>query len=511
MKLMKTFTAPDGTVYEVCDEVARNQTGGDTELSEIWAAISALQTKTLEYPTLKQKQTWLPNTVASTVKSNATAIRFVDSYTPTGNETKTWTCDVNDAGDIKGYYVGTEVVVAGNGSGKIRMNENCGTFMKNFAKVTAISGFDVLDASNVTNMNDAFSAMPSLETVDISALKTPKLWTAKYMFEGDAVLKSVILPQYGMPLTQTSHMFDNCPALEEVDFGRGVLVIEGYTFHKHTNLERVVGVRDVTKIGDYAFCYTPKLTADFRPEKITSIGKSAFRLSGAEDKCDFSVVDANAVGDVATRHKRWSSDALNAIQAIGVPDVYLEVQNSVNQDVYADHTFAKIKENGNDVSVSFADYGCSSFAMYHIWQALHPENPYADFMSWFNAEVDTDPENKIADMYFGESLILTMINRLGWTNENDPYKAKVISPEQKQVLADRLRDGKPTYISMMSANTDGGYHAVAVIGSDSKTGKFAVIDSHVHGTEGVISWLAFEDIFEGTQNGDAIAPMDYGT
>ena len=507
------------------------------ELSEIWAAISALQTKTLEYPKLKQKQDWFPSSLTSTVKANATAIRFVDSYTPTGEETKTWTCDVNGTGDIKGYYVGTEVIIAGNGSGKIRMNETSSVFVQQFMKVTEISGFDVLDASEVTKINDGFSNLRSLEDIDLSALKTPKLVNLNYAFSDNPKLKSVILPQYGLQAT-TSHTFYNCPLLEKVDFGRGTTTIGTNAFRKCINLERVDGLRDVTSIGDYAFCYTPKLTADFRPEKITSIGRSAFYRSGVEDKCDFSVVDIKGVGVAATRHTRWSSDELKAIQSISVPDVYLEVKNSTNQKLYADYIFAKATENGKEILASFADYGCSSFAMYHIWQALHPENPHADFMSWFNAEVDYDPNNKIADMVFGDNLIATIINRLGWTPEYEPYKKKVVSAEQKQIIADRLREGKPTYVVVMSTNTVGGHHAVAIIGSDSKTGKFAVIDSGAYGkidicephmftgTDGVVSWHSFEDIFENVEstgveipkldNGkdekflDAIAPMDYG-
>ena len=83
--------------------------------------------------------------------------------------------------------------------------------------------------------------------------------------------------------------------------------------------------------------------------------------------------------------------------------------------------------------------------------------------------------------------------------------------EQLDILLERLEQGLPTYASIQSANNVGGTHSVLIIGADAARKKLAVLDSHVVGTEGVVSWLAFEDIFtDGWESYDGIDPMDYG-
>ena len=66
--------------------------------------------------TLAPKTTWY---MGSVDKSTITKIQIVDSYTPTGAETESWDASAAQDGSVMAYRTGTEVVVAGNGSGKV--------------------------------------------------------------------------------------------------------------------------------------------------------------------------------------------------------------------------------------------------------------------------------------------------------------------------------------------------------------------------------------------------------
>ena len=76
----------------------------------------------MAYPVLAPNRTWFSQGGTTTQGSTFTKITIVDSYTPTGDETESWNADVNNTGAIKWYKKGTELIISGNGSGKIAMN-----------------------------------------------------------------------------------------------------------------------------------------------------------------------------------------------------------------------------------------------------------------------------------------------------------------------------------------------------------------------------------------------------
>jgi hypothetical protein len=67
-------------------------------------------------------------------------------------------------------------------------------------------------------------------------------------------------------------------------------------FARFLKLEIFVDFMPVT-IGDYAFCYTPNLKEFpyYYPKWLSSLGKSAFRMSNFEDIIDLSAVEASGV------------------------------------------------------------------------------------------------------------------------------------------------------------------------------------------------------------------------
>lgn len=284
-----------------------------------------------------------------------------------------------------------------------------------------------------------------------------------------------------------------------------VTAIGEKAFFKFLALKKVSGLSAVTTIGAYAFCYTPNLASiDLVPNKISSIGASAFRMSSAEDVLDLSSVSLSNVGDMATRHKRWSASALSAVRNVVFPKtIYFDVPNSENQGNYPDIPFGT--DNGEALTVESG--GCTSLACYHIWNYIHAgtDKQYGNYLEWYNATINKNgdfAENNMMDSNTEPS----MIAELGWT---DSGNTMVNDAAQLQTIIDRLLIGYPTYATMHSVNSV--YtHVVVIVGCNVKTHKLAVIDSHVVGTSGVVSWLSFEDIFVGgSVESDRIRAIDY--
>ena len=130
-------------------------------------------------PTLAAKQTWYKGTTAI---STITSIAMLDSYTPTGSETESWPADANDDGSIMCYVNGTDLVIAGNGGGKIMANEDSARLFYQFKKVSSISGMELLDTSNVIRMNEMFYLCSSLTTLDLSNFDTSNVTSMFGMF-----------------------------------------------------------------------------------------------------------------------------------------------------------------------------------------------------------------------------------------------------------------------------------------------------------------------------------------
>lgn len=141
-------------------------------------------------PTLVASSNWYKG---STAKSTITAIEIKDSYTPTGTVDESWNADVDNSGSIKAYIEGTKLIIAGNGAGKIFANANSSSVFTNFRKVTVISGLNLLDTSNVTNMGSMFSDCTALTSLDVSGWDTSKVTNMSNIFYSCIRLQFVTL------------------------------------------------------------------------------------------------------------------------------------------------------------------------------------------------------------------------------------------------------------------------------------------------------------------------------
>lgn len=496
-----------GTVHggecEAAQQVS-DKTG--SEMTQLWAEFAGLRSTVKDWPVLAERSYWLRygSTGMRLPLADVTEVHFVSDYEPTGQEDESWNADAGREGTIKGYRTGTVVTISAEGSEKIRMNSYATGMFANMEKLTTVTGWELLDGTNVETTHGAFARDYALTSVDLSGVQMPNWSGGNGMFNYCEALQTVKLPRYGIPkLTAVESMFDGCTNLKEADLGRGLTLVGKKMFYKCLNLQQIQGLETVSAIGDRAFVYTPALAAvDLRDRNVKTIGESACRMTGMEDSV--ALTSAPDVGQMATRSKRWDADARKAIRQREFPSVYIPVPNTENQDNYPDIQFGSYE--GEPVSV--AEGGCTALTLYHAWNAVHAgtDKEYDSFRAWWNATIGAT--DYAAGNVMDSNTVPKMLEILGWESDGN---IPVEGAEQLDILLERLEQGLPTYASIQSANNVGGTHSVLIIGADAARKKLAVLDSHVVGTEGVVSWLSFEDIFthEG-ESYDGIDPMDYG-
>lgn len=119
---------------------------------------------------------------SSVNRESIQSITFLDRYYPNGRENESWDASRNMDGSVMGYRIGNDVIVSGNGSGRIRTSENCSSMFDYFTAVRAIEGLSVLDTSAATNMSCMFALCYELQTLDVSGFDTSKVETMNMMF-----------------------------------------------------------------------------------------------------------------------------------------------------------------------------------------------------------------------------------------------------------------------------------------------------------------------------------------
>lgn len=498
--------------------ISGNDTIRNAELSELWAAVLALSGTGENYPELKSgRSEWYKSAVD---KKTITEVHIVPSYEPNGSE-DAWNGDTNNSGAIKVYRNGTVVTISAEGKGKIRLPADSAYLFQYFEAMTTIDGLEYVDASNVVQGKLMFYGCRSLVRLDLSSWKMLNVQDIRQFCCECNALKSFRFSQYGTPnvlkttnssgniVGATRQMFANCYKLKTVDMGRSLSIIGSETFLHCFELETVVGLGSISDIEERAFLYTPCLRdVDVVPMNINAIGESAFRWSSIEDALDLSVVPAENIGNMATRNKRWGADTLQAIHKVEMPSVYFDVPNLDNQKKYKNVAFGK-KEDGTVITIS--DSGCSALALYHAWNALYAGTPneYPDFLSWWNEKVVPTGFVENNTWSKGDELN-TLITSVGWTTDA-LYSVDDETPLQNAVK--RLSEGYPVFASINSANSEDGTHAVLIVGCDKNTHKLAIVDSsakNTGGEEGIVSWIAYEDLFSETFAKDYIRLIAFG-
>lgn len=178
----------------------------------------------MAYPVLAPNRTWFSQGGTTTQGSTFTKITIVDSYTPTGDETESWNADVNNTGAIKWYKKGTELIIAGNGSGKIAMNPNSKSLFylgqtDTFSNVTQIDGLNIFDTTSVSDAQQMFCNMSSLTALDLNSFFTsPTLTSILGIFYGCTSITTLKVANWNLSSVYAiQHAFYGCASLKTLD------------------------------------------------------------------------------------------------------------------------------------------------------------------------------------------------------------------------------------------------------------------------------------------------------
>lgn len=179
----------------------------------------------MAYPVLAPQNTWFAPTVSTVTKASITEIEIKDSYTPDASVTVVDSWDASEAkdGSITCYVIGTKLIMAGNGSGKIAANADSkmafsGTTNYRFLYVTTITAINLLDVSNVVDMSTMFGNFRALTTLDLSSWDVSNVTNMSTMFGNCNELIALNLQNWDVSkVTNMSAMFMYCYKLYSLD------------------------------------------------------------------------------------------------------------------------------------------------------------------------------------------------------------------------------------------------------------------------------------------------------
>lgn len=182
----------------------------------------------MNYPILKPNQSWFAPNVSTIKRSTITTINIADTYTPSGSVTDSWDASLNNDGSIMVYVEGTNLTIAGNGSGKIYANEDASAMFSDvnkvdyFSKLTSIEGMDVLDTSNATTMKGMFNYCQKLKTIDLSSWDVSNVTTIRIMFQRCSALSSIgDISNWNVgKVTDISYLFSYCSLITTLDLSK---------------------------------------------------------------------------------------------------------------------------------------------------------------------------------------------------------------------------------------------------------------------------------------------------
>ncbi len=179
----------------------------------------------MAYPTLKPNYTWFAPNVSTIKRSTITSINIVDTYTPSSNVTDSWDASLNQDGSIMVYVEGTNLTIAGNGSGKIYANEDASRMFSHdtserFTNLTTIRDDDgILDTSKCTTFNRMFDRCTSLVSIGgTNNWDTSKVTDTMAMFQMNNALTKLESTNWTFPeCLNTRYMFWGCQNIEDID------------------------------------------------------------------------------------------------------------------------------------------------------------------------------------------------------------------------------------------------------------------------------------------------------
>ena len=197
-----------GSVFSGIKDWFMGVLGGNDDVN------TAFYVPSVPTPTMAAGSNWYKSTQN---KNTITKVTFKDSYTPKTYD-ETWNADVDNVGTIKCYRTGTEVIIIGNGYGKILANADSRSMFSSFTKLTTIENLELLDTSKVTSMSSMFSGCGKLTSLDVSQFDTSNVTDMSTMFYICSGLTSLDLSSFNTSnVTNMSWMFADCYSLMSLD------------------------------------------------------------------------------------------------------------------------------------------------------------------------------------------------------------------------------------------------------------------------------------------------------
>ena len=175
-------------------------------------------------PILAPADTWFTQMGTSLKRSIITEIEIKDSYTPAGAVDTFWDASAAKDGSVMVYVKGTNLIIAGNGSGKVYANPNSSWVFSDsakkdyYSKLTKITGGNLLDTSKATTMERMFQYASALTTCDVGHWDTSKVKSMKCMFQACHALIALDTDDWNTSaVTDMIGMFNQCSSLKELN------------------------------------------------------------------------------------------------------------------------------------------------------------------------------------------------------------------------------------------------------------------------------------------------------
>lgn len=185
----------------------------------------------MAYPILAAQNTWWKPVNTSVKRSGITEIEVMDSYTPDSSVTikDSWDASSAQDGSVMCYVIGSKLIIAGNGSGKVAMNNDSamafGYFYNDgvscFSNVTRFDGCNVLDVSNCSKLSFVFSYMSKVTSLDVGSWDTSKATTLNSCFWACKALTSIDVENWDVRgVEDFGAMFQQCENLTNINVSK---------------------------------------------------------------------------------------------------------------------------------------------------------------------------------------------------------------------------------------------------------------------------------------------------
>ncbi|PWJ27996.1 surface protein [Faecalicatena orotica] len=175
---------------------------------------------------------WI-NGLTTDEQKTITRIVIVDDYVPSGSEEKAWDASDYKNESVMAYKEGTEITIAGDGSGKIMFPKVCNNIFGGFSSLISINGFELFDTIESTDLSSIFYGDGNLTNVNLSKLDTRNATSISSMFYNCSKLSSLNLTNFNTSkVVDMSYMFYNCKSLTILD-------LSNFDTNKVTNMGRM--------------------------------------------------------------------------------------------------------------------------------------------------------------------------------------------------------------------------------------------------------------------------------